>query len=218
LYKIDLSKREHIYDVSAECSKAVRSLLGDDTAYVTMLINNAGIVTGQKLLECKDRLMSLTMDVNATAHFWTLKSFLPNMLQHNKGHVVTIASGAGLTGAAGLVDYCASKHAAVGLTESILMEIYQQNRNVDVTLVCPYFISTGMFKGVKNKYQWLMPIIEPQDMANRIVKGILTNEYQILYPRIFGLMIFLKGFFPVKTYSRDKIKKNRIFGTIFKRL
>jgi all-trans-retinol dehydrogenase (NAD+) len=82
------------------------------------------------------------------------------------------------------------------------MEIYQQNRNVNVTLVCPYFISTGMFKGVKNKYQWLMPIIAPDDMADRIVKGILTNEYQILYPRIFGLMIFLKSFFPVNTYLK----------------
>ena len=101
--------------------------------HVTMLINNAGIVSGKKLLNSADHMMSLTMDVNATAHFWTLKSFLPAMMQHNRGHIVTIASGAGLTGAAGLVDYCASKHAAVGLTESILMEIYQQNRNVNVT-------------------------------------------------------------------------------------
>ena len=44
-------------------------------------------------------------------------------------------------------------------------------------LVCPYFISTGMFKGVKNKYQWLMPIIEPQDMADRIVKG-MRQKYE----------------------------------------
>lgn len=82
------------------------------------------------------------------------------------------------------------------LNFSIILE------NRFVRLVCPYFISTGMFKGVKNKYQWLMPIIEPDDMADRIIKGILTNEYQILYPRIFGLMIFLKSFFPVNTYLK----------------
>jgi len=201
-FTINLAKREAIYEVADETSKGIRALLGDETAYVTMLINNAGIVSGKKLLNSADHMMSLTMDVNATAHFWTLKSFLPAMMQHNRGHIVTIASGAGLTGAAGLVDYCASKHAAVGLTESILMEIYQQNRNVNVTLVCPYFIDTGMFKGVKSKYQWLMPIITPADMTERIVKGILTNEYQILYPRVFGLMIFLKGFFPINTYLK----------------
>jgi all-trans-retinol dehydrogenase (NAD+) len=41
------------------------------------------------------------------------------MLDANHGHIVTIASGAGLTGAAGLVDYCASKFAAVGLHEAL---------------------------------------------------------------------------------------------------
>jgi all-trans-retinol dehydrogenase (NAD+) len=41
------------------------------------------------------------------------------MLENNYGHIVTIASGAGLTGAAGLVDYCSSKFAAVGLHEAL---------------------------------------------------------------------------------------------------
>lgn len=48
-----------------------------------------------------------------------LKAFLPAMLDNNYGHIVTIASGAGLTGASGLVDYCSSKFAAVGLHEAL---------------------------------------------------------------------------------------------------
>jgi all-trans-retinol dehydrogenase (NAD+) len=48
-----------------------------------------------------------------------LKAFLPSMLETNHGHIVTIASGAGLTGIPYLVDYCSSKFAAVGLHEAL---------------------------------------------------------------------------------------------------
>lgn len=54
------------------------------------------------------------MDVNAMAHMWLAKAFLPDMIKTNCGHIVTIASAAGLCGVNGLADYCASKFAAVG--------------------------------------------------------------------------------------------------------
>ena len=47
---------------------------------------------GKKLLEGSDRMQKLTMDVNATSHFWTVKSVLPAMMERNHGHIVTIAS------------------------------------------------------------------------------------------------------------------------------
>jgi all-trans-retinol dehydrogenase (NAD+) len=48
-----------------------------------------------------------------------LKAFLPSMLEHNHGRIVTIASGAGLVGISNLVDYCSSTFAAVGLHEAL---------------------------------------------------------------------------------------------------
>ena len=87
------------------------------------------------------------------AHFWTLKAFLPEMMENNRGHVVQIASSAGLFGVPGLTDYCASKFGAVGVTESLKLELYKQNKDINVTLVCPYFIATGMFEGVVSKYR-----------------------------------------------------------------
>ena len=53
----------------------------------------------------------------------TTKAFLPAMLEKNHGHIVTIASSAGLFGVTGLADYCASKFAAVGFDESMRNEI-----------------------------------------------------------------------------------------------
>ena len=75
------------------------------------------------------------------------------------GHVVTIASAAGLFGGRKLADYCASKFAAVGYMESLAIELhgaavgrnsdpaYKGAANVKTTVVCPYFIATGMFTG-----------------------------------------------------------------------
>ena len=60
-----------------------------------------------------------TFDVNILAHFWTLKAFLPGMIENKRGHIVNVASLAGHSGTNKLVDYCASKFAAVGMDEAL---------------------------------------------------------------------------------------------------
>ena len=75
------------------------------------------------------------------------------MLDRNSGHIVTIASAAGLFGTNGLVDYCASKFAAVGFDETLRAELWVQKKTgVHTTVVCPTFISTGMFEGASTQY------------------------------------------------------------------
>ena len=82
----------------------------------------------------------------------TIKAFAPDMISKNHGHIITIASGAGLFGISGLVDYCASKFGAVGTHQSLSMELDALGcRGVHTTCVCPYFIDTGMFDGVQTR-------------------------------------------------------------------
>jgi all-trans-retinol dehydrogenase (NAD+) len=76
-YQIDLSNRVKI----AEVAEAVKKDLG----MVHILVNNAGIVTGKKLLEISDEAAEKTMAINTNAHFWTIKAFLPAMIEANKG-------------------------------------------------------------------------------------------------------------------------------------
>eukprot|EP01050_Picozoa_sp_SAG11_P001049 SAG11_NODE_42_length_20827_cov_9.289801_10_plen_265_part_00 len=71
---------------------------------VDCLINNAGIVSGLKLLAAPPRLVSATIDVNTKALVYTTQAFLPGMLERGYGRVVTIASMAGLLGVAGMTD------------------------------------------------------------------------------------------------------------------
>ncbi len=95
-------------------------------------------------------MIEKTFQVNTMAHLWLGKAFLPSMIEKNHGHVVTIASMAGKFGMAGLCDYCASKFAAVGFDESLRNELVHMGKdNVHTTVVCPYFINTGMFDGVQ---------------------------------------------------------------------
>jgi hypothetical protein len=93
------------------------------SSFPPFLVNNAGIVSGKSFLEVDDSMVERTMAVNSMAHMWLAKKFLVPMMSRNSGHIVTIASAAGLNGVAGLADYCASKFAAFGFDESIRLEL-----------------------------------------------------------------------------------------------
>ena len=97
-----------------------------------------------------------TFNVNVLAHFWTIKTFLPDMINAKKGHIVTIASLAGHAGTNKLVDYCASKSANIGMDEALKVELSVQGLSnmIKTTVVCPYYISTGMFEGVQSKVKF----------------------------------------------------------------
>ena len=85
--------------------------------------------------------------------FEVLKAFLPSMITKNHGHIITIASSAGLFGVAGLVDCYASKYGAIGIHEALAEEIsFRKCDGIHTTCVCPYFIDTGMFEGVKTRW------------------------------------------------------------------
>uniref|UniRef100_A0A8C9G1Q4 Uncharacterized protein n=1 Tax=Pavo cristatus TaxID=9049 RepID=A0A8C9G1Q4_PAVCR len=82
--------------------------------------------------------------------FATTKAFLPKMLEMNHGHIVTVASSLGLFSTAGVEDYCASKFGAVGFHESLSHELKAAEKDgIKTTLVCPYLVDTGMFRGCR---------------------------------------------------------------------
>lgn len=118
-----------------------------------MLINNAGVVSGRALLDTPDELIERSFSVNTLAHFWTVKAFLPTMLENDHGHIVSIASMASHVGIPKLIDYCASKFAAFGFDEALRLELEVMGaEGVHTTAICPYFIQeTGMFDTVNSR-------------------------------------------------------------------
>ncbi|NWW45155.1 RDHE2 dehydrogenase, partial [Pedionomus torquatus] len=190
-YICDCSKRQDVYRVADQVKKEV----GD----VSILINNAGIVTGKSFMDCPDSLVEKSMEVNIMAHFWTYKAFLPAMMASNHGHLVSIASAAGLIGVNRLSDYCASKFAAVGFAESVDSEMRVMGKTgIKTTIVCPYFINTGMFDGCRSKWPRLLPILEPEFVAEKIVTAIRRDQEILILPRSLNFLMFFKYILPVK--------------------
>jgi all-trans-retinol dehydrogenase (NAD+) len=173
-YHCDVSDRETVY----RTAEKVR----DEVGKVDILINNAGIVSGRSFLENTDEQLRRTMEVNILSHFWTVKTFLPDMINSNTGHIVTIASAGGIMGAARLVDYSASKFAAFGFDEALRAELKKQKLNIRTTVVCPYFIKGEMFAGVKTRFSFLLPILDADYVSERIVKAIARNKRRVIMP------------------------------------
>uniref|UniRef100_A0A3Q3FH86 Short chain dehydrogenase/reductase family 16C, member 5a n=1 Tax=Labrus bergylta TaxID=56723 RepID=A0A3Q3FH86_9LABR len=185
-YVCDCSDKTEVYRVADQVKREV----GD----VGILVNNAGIVTGKKFMDAPDSLIEKTVEVNTMAHFWMYKAFLPAMIANNHGHLVSIASSAGLIGVNGLADYCASKFAAVGFAESVGLEMLALGKDgVKTTIVCPYFINTGMFDGCQTKWPTLLPILDPKYVAKKIIHAVLTDQVFLLMPRSMYLITALKN-------------------------
>ncbi|XP_045417001.1 epidermal retinol dehydrogenase 2 isoform X1 [Lemur catta] len=190
-YTCDCSQREEVYRVADQVKKEI----GD----ISILINNAGIVTGKKFLDCPDELMEKSFDVNFKAHLWTYKAFLPAMIANDHGHLVCISSSAGLVGVNGLADYCASKFAAFGFAESVFIETFaQKQKGIKTTIVCPFFINTGMFEGCTTGCPSLLPILDPEYVVRKIVDAILQEQLYLYIPKFLYFIMFLRSFLPVK--------------------
>lgn len=174
VYTCDLSDRDSVKTVAAQTLER--------SGPVDVLVNNAGIVSGQNILDIDDADIERTFDVNVLALFWTVRAFLPSMLERGEGHIVTIASAAGTAGTARLTDYCASKFAAVGFDESLRLELRNLGSKVITTIVCPYFIDTGMFDGVQTRFSWLLPILKPEAVVKRIMKAIRKDRRRLVMP------------------------------------
>ncbi|XP_043979171.1 retinol dehydrogenase 10-B [Gambusia affinis] len=190
-YTVDLSKRQSIYDAA----ERVKAEVGD----VSILVNNAGVVAGRRLLECPDELLERTLLVNCHALFWMTKAFLPQMKARNHGHIVTIASALGLFTTACVEDYCASKFGAVGFHESLAHELRAENHDgIKTTLVCPYIVDTGMFSGcqIRKEIRNLIPPLEPLYTVQQSMKAILGEQEMICIPRIMYFPFIARALLP----------------------
>lgn len=154
---------------------------------VDAVVNNAGVVTGKTLLDASDAQIERTFAVNVLPLYWVTRAFLGGMITRGCGTVVTIASAAGLVGVAKQTDYSASKWAAVGFAESLRAEMKKYRTGVTSLVVCPYYVSTGMFEGVRTKFPLLLPIMTPEYVARRVLDAIESGREQLIMPRFARL-------------------------------
>jgi all-trans-retinol dehydrogenase (NAD+) len=186
-YVVDCSKKEEVYRVA----KQVREEVGE----VAVLINNAGIAPEKAFIngDLKDEEIEKTYAVNALALYWTVRAFLPWMLERNYGYIVNVASIAAFGGYPYAADYSASKAAVLNFSETLRSELHATGRDgVSVTCVCPLFINTRMVwqsRALKKGHS--ESTMEPLYVAQRILTAMCDKQFLLALPK----MVYFASFF-----------------------
>uniref|UniRef100_A0A914W999 Short-chain dehydrogenase/reductase 3 n=1 Tax=Plectus sambesii TaxID=2011161 RepID=A0A914W999_9BILA len=190
----------HTYTIDIGDRTAVESAANDVLGIVgsvDILVNNAGTAHGKYLTELLPGDIEHSFQTNLLSHFWTCQAFLPDMITANAGHIVAIASVAGIVGTSHLTDYSATKFGIIGFMESLDIELHNRNvSGINLTTVCPYYLNTALFKGIKTNYHCLLPILDADYVAERVINAIQLNKDFIYLPRMLYFLLGLKGVLP----------------------
>ena len=167
---------------SEEISRLVKHVR--QQAELTALVNNAGAVESAALGATTSELWQRTFALNVTAAFELSRQLLPLFEARKFGRIVNIASTAGLRGYPYVTAYCAAKHALVGFTKSLALEVVR--KGITVNAVCPSFTDTDFLassvaqvskssrkdeSAIRSAYQATIPLgrfIAPEEVASAV--------------------------------------------------
>ena len=142
----DLGRRATTHKVDVANAEAMAKFAEDvhrEHAAVDILINNAGVAVSGGLADTTLDDWSWIMGINVMGVVHGSHYFVPQMVARGRGgHVVNIASLAGLVGTRILVAYCTTKFAVVGFSEALREELHEHG--IGVTAICPSFIKTNI--------------------------------------------------------------------------
>lgn len=170
-----------------------------DLGGLGLSVLNAGVVLPGLVWEVPESQWDLHVKVNLWGVVHGVRAALPVMVGNDRGHVVAVASGAGLVAAPGLSAYTATKHAVVGLMESTHHELARVAPGVGVSVVCPGNIRTPMtansLAAAGIEQEQLSPVAEqvattiragvdagaePSTVADAIVDAVATRRFWVL--------------------------------------
>lgn len=108
-YKCDITNSASVKEVADQIKK--------EHGTVSILCNNAGIGRTNLITEATDANLEKIFKINLISHWYTVREFLPGMIQAKKGHIISTASMASYTTCAGMTDYCVTKAGAQAFTD-----------------------------------------------------------------------------------------------------
>ncbi|HRC46809.1 MAG TPA: SDR family NAD(P)-dependent oxidoreductase [Ilumatobacteraceae bacterium] len=200
----------YIVDVAdAEEVAGTAAAVLDDLKGIDVLINNAGVVRGNKYFWETDleHDTKATIDINTLGPMYVAHEFLPAMIaESGECRMLNLASAAGFTPNPRMAVYAASKWAVIGWSDSVRLELKQAGLDhVKVTTVCPYYVRTGMFDGARSAP--LLPILDPADVVEEAWGAMLAGRPFVVMPKTVMLSEMLKGVVPtsVRDFIADHI-------------
>jgi len=147
---------------------------------VHLLFNNAGVGAGGLIWENSAQDYAWVFGVNVAGVLHGLRAFVPLMLAQGEGHIVNTASVAGLLAPPALGMYNASKHAVVGLTETLYHDLALAGGKVQCSLLCPAYFDTGIADSERNRPEGLRnaapPTASQQAMQAQLHKAVKSGK------------------------------------------
>ena len=181
VYKLDVSDTDEI--------KTVFEQIIEEINHIDILVNNAGYGIFRSAHETSIEEIKRMFQVNVLGLISCTNMVLPLMLKQRQGHIINIASQAGKIATPKSSVYAATKHAVLGFTNGLRMEV--SNQNINVTAVNPGPIETNFFSIADETGSYVKSvkrfIITPEYVASKIVNAMLTRTREINLPRWMGV-------------------------------
>jgi len=198
--KVAISDLEHPADTAAQIGatgftcdvtneEAVKSFINEAEALngsIDVFVANAGVGFGDPghAAGASNKSWELSWGVNVMGGVYAARALLPSMQERGSGRFVITASAAGLLGQIGSVSYTATKHAAVGLAES--MAIRHWDEGIQTHCICPQYVRTNMTKGMAMAEGHKDGLIEPSDVAEALRVAIKEERFMVLSHPVVG--------------------------------
>ena len=177
---------------------------------IDILINNAGIMPLVAFEDETEASLQRQLAVNFVAPWFGTQDAIRRMKPRGYGHIVNVASMAGVVPTPGAATYSATKHAVVGLCESLRWEL--RGTGIDLTYVLPALVNTELADGIKRTRA--TRVIEPEQVAAEIVAALKSPKVAVYVPRSMDAITRWTGLIPRRI--GDKImtgtKSDRILG------
>ncbi|RRS05984.1 SDR family oxidoreductase [Aquabacterium soli] len=168
-------------DVSrAEDVQALADLCLERFGVPHLLVNNAGVAHGGLIWEHTQRDWEWVLGVNLFGVIHGVRIFTPLMLEAARkdpswtGHIVNVASMAGLLNAPNMGAYNVSKHAVVSLSETLYQDLALVTEQVSASVLCPYFVPTGIHQSHRNRPEELRSDAQPT--ASQMIAQVMSSK------------------------------------------
>jgi hypothetical protein len=157
---------------------------------VDVLVNNAGVMHVGPFLDEDDAWTRRQLDVNVHGVILGCKLALPAMIARGSGHVVNVASVAAKVGVPREAVYAATKHAVLGLSESLRAEL--RGTGVELSVVIPGLVRTELAAGTLKG----STVLEPEAVARAIVGTLERPRFDVYVPRAYAGLPALSALLP----------------------
>ena len=154
---------------------------------VDIYVSNAGLGGGDPshAASQSNEMWQLNWDVHVMSHVYASRALLPDMIARGSGHLVNVASAAGLLNQIGDAAYSATKHAAVSFAESLA--ITHGKEGIGVSVVCPQYVATPLIGMSDADADKQASLLTADDVAEVVTAGVEAGDFLILsHPSVRG--------------------------------